>query len=213
MTEKTEYAVGDKVVVTGFKLSRPNRPGEHYYGTNEAIEKWVSDQRALTVVRAVYHLGDDGSKAVEALSEDGVSYLFHPSELRLVEAPGLYPKTARPNIDQFAEHIFVWYDEAGLVGGAANTLAAAEAELLAYGRSLEHVENAITVQPLHTLDFAEIEARVMGHERDNRYRSLLIDALSMLKDLSLGYDMSGLHRGLEEVLADARALGIDTEEL
>lgn len=116
-----------------------------------------------------------------------------------------YPKRVRPHIDQFAEHVFVWYDESGLASGASYTLADAEAELLAYGRRL----NA----EVTTLDFAKLEARVMSAERDNVYRRLLVDTLSMLKDLSLGYDMSGLHRGIDEVLADARYLGIDTEEL
>tara|TARA_Y100001938_G_C7900938_1_gene334634 strand:- start:154 stop:636 length:483 start_codon:yes stop_codon:yes gene_type:complete len=47
-----------------------------------------------------------------------------------------YPRSAGPHIDQFAENVFVWYDEAGLVGGATNYLSDAEKELASYAKRL-----------------------------------------------------------------------------
>lgn len=48
-----------------------------------------------------------------------------------------YPKRVDKHIDQFAEHVFVWYDEAGLVGGAADSLAEAQHALHRYGAALD----------------------------------------------------------------------------
>ena len=46
--------------------------------------------------------------------------------------PVTYPRAAGPHVDQFAENVFVWYDESGLVGGATNYLSDAERELRSY---------------------------------------------------------------------------------
>lgn len=47
-----------------------------------------------------------------------------------------YPKRVAPHIDQFAEGVFVWYDEAALPGGAEPTLQAAQQAMAAYGEHL-----------------------------------------------------------------------------
>lgn len=51
----------------------------------------------------------------------------------------LYPRSVGNHIDQFAENVFVWYDESGLVGGATNYLDDAEKELARYGEQLNGV--------------------------------------------------------------------------
>lgn len=48
-----------------------------------------------------------------------------------------YPIRVAPHIDQFAEGVFVWYDEAALPGGVECNLIAAEQALEKYGESLQ----------------------------------------------------------------------------
>lgn len=51
--------------------------------------------------------------------------------------PPHYPVKVHPLVDQFAEGVFVWYDEAGLPGGAETTLEAAKGAIGRYSLSLE----------------------------------------------------------------------------
>lgn len=53
-----------------------------------------------------------------------------------VEQLRKYPIIYDQNIYQYSEHVFVWFDEAGLVGGAANTLEQAQSELRAYVKAM-----------------------------------------------------------------------------
>jgi len=76
-------------------------------------------------------------------------YEFHGIELldsgkhNLYAAPIAqpYPNRVAPHIDQFAEGVFVWYDEAALPGGAEPTLQAAQQAMAAYGESLNGPDN------------------------------------------------------------------------
>lgn len=52
-----------------------------------------------------------------------------------------YPNRVAPHIDQFAEGVFVWYDEAALPGGAEPTLQAAQQAMAAYGEHLNGPDN------------------------------------------------------------------------
>lgn len=54
----------------------------------------------------------------------------------LLEVP-TYPRHVADHIVQYDDNVFVWYDEAGLAGGAAETLEVAEAQLSAYVQCLE----------------------------------------------------------------------------
>ena len=48
-----------------------------------------------------------------------------------------YPRYVADHIIQYEANVFVWYDEAGLAGGAAESLEIAEAQLSSYAQCLE----------------------------------------------------------------------------
>jgi hypothetical protein len=48
-----------------------------------------------------------------------------------------YPIEVEPNIYQYDEYIFVWFDETGGVGGASNYLEEAKKQLERYAKTLE----------------------------------------------------------------------------
>jgi hypothetical protein len=48
-----------------------------------------------------------------------------------------YPIVVEPHIYQYDENVFVWFDEAGLVGGASNYLFEARKALVRYAESLD----------------------------------------------------------------------------
>lgn len=56
-------------------------------------------------------------------------------DVKLVPNPK-YPIIHHPHIYQYDDNVFVWFDEAGLVGGACETLELAERALASYGQSL-----------------------------------------------------------------------------
>lgn len=47
-----------------------------------------------------------------------------------------YPIIVEQSIYQYDEHVFVWFDEVGMVGGASNYLEEARREMKAYADSL-----------------------------------------------------------------------------
>lgn len=47
-----------------------------------------------------------------------------------------YPIIINSHIYQYGEDVFVWFNEAGMVGGAANFLEEAERQLQRYSQSL-----------------------------------------------------------------------------
>jgi hypothetical protein len=47
-----------------------------------------------------------------------------------------YPIIIEQSIYQYDEHVFVWFDEAGLVGGASDFLEEARKQLENYAKSL-----------------------------------------------------------------------------
>jgi hypothetical protein len=47
-----------------------------------------------------------------------------------------YPVTADSHIIQYDEHVFVWFDEAGMAGGACSTRDEAQRQLQQYAWSL-----------------------------------------------------------------------------
>jgi hypothetical protein len=52
-----------------------------------------------------------------------------------------YPREVHPSIVQYDEHVFVWLDETGNVGGAAPFLEEAKRQAAAYAKSLEHTSH------------------------------------------------------------------------
>lgn len=84
------FEKGDKVVVTGVKVNNPHWAGEHFFGTNETIERWVEDQQVLIVEddwKVVSAGFGESHPAVEVGDLEGCSsFFFLPAELRLATA-------------------------------------------------------------------------------------------------------------------------------
>jgi len=57
-------------------------------------------------------------------------------DIRKVFGQVKYPIIHHPHIYQYDDNVFVWFDEAGLIGGAKHTLEEAERALALYGQSL-----------------------------------------------------------------------------
>jgi hypothetical protein len=49
-----------------------------------------------------------------------------------------YPIAIEQSIYQYGEHVFVWFDETGGVGGASNYLSEAKKQLENYAKSLDY---------------------------------------------------------------------------
>jgi len=93
-----------------------------------------------------------------------------------------YPLRHAGPIDQFAENVFVWYDEVELVGGAANHLADAQRQQQAYGATL------VGDTPDHTYSeaqFAGLGAKIQEVE------SALSKAKAHARALLNSYDQHG----------------------
>lgn len=56
--------------------------------------------------------------------------------LAVEETEALFPIIIEPNIYQYDEHVFVWFDETGGVGGASNYLEEARRQMQAYADRL-----------------------------------------------------------------------------
>jgi hypothetical protein len=69
-----------------------------------------------------------------------------------------YPIIIEPDIYQYGENVFVWFDETGGVGGASNYLKEAKAQMKRYAESMD------STSPNSIIEAAWIEALDAAHE-------------------------------------------------
>lgn len=108
-----------------------NLVAENPYGRTVKVPREDIPDRAWELISLLLEAlakPEDGAQMFTAREAVPPVWAQHPDPT--------YPHRAAAHIDQFAEGVFVWYDEAALPGGAEPTLQAAQQALAAYGAQL-----------------------------------------------------------------------------